>query len=359
MENKIETKNKFKKPRKITKKNNQQKKTILKWKNFWDKYEDIKIEEIGLEFRVYYSGELKEYETTFLFIHGAGYTSLTWSEVVLNLKKTSKLRLIAFDLRGHGSTFPFVSKNDRILDVNTLTIDILFLIHRLHLLDSDSSRLFLIGHSLGGSLVARVAKKIQEFNSENIPNQNDSNNINQNIPNQNNLNKCIVLIDAVEGTAMESLPNLERVIKNRPHSFSSISEAIEWAYQAHLTKSEISAKISVPSQLVKISKNNTTKYLWRTNLIHTKKYWHGWFEGLSELFLSIQGCFKVLFLSNIDFLDRPMTIAHMQGKFQLSIAYHTGHAIQEDDPFKVAKVLYDVKEKLEKDRIRNLNLKLI
>lgn len=34
-----------------------------------------------------------------------------------------------------------------------------------------------------------------------------------------------------------------------------------------------------------------------------------------------------------------MTIAHMQGKFQLEMSYHTSHHIHEDDPARIAAII--------------------
>ncbi|KAF3620008.1 hypothetical protein FXO37_33447 [Capsicum annuum] len=56
-----------------------------------------------------------------------------------------------------------------------------------------------------------------------------------------------------------------------------------------------------------------------------------WYEGLSEKFLS-SPVPKILLLAGTDRLDRALTIGQMQGKFQMVVVRHTGHAIQEDVP---------------------------
>ncbi|KAH9615342.1 hypothetical protein KSS87_001471 [Heliosperma pusillum] len=57
----------------------------------------------------------------------------------------------------------------------------------------------------------------------------------------------------------------------------------------------------------------------------------GEYEGLSEKFLS-SPVPKLLLLAGTDRLDRTLTIGQMQGKFQMVVVRHTGHAIQEDVP---------------------------
>lgn len=39
---------------------------------------------------------------------------------------------------------------------------------------------------------------------------------------------------------------------------------------------------------------------------------------------------KVLVLAGTDRLDRPLTVGQMQGKFQLVLLPHAGHAVHED-----------------------------
>lgn len=43
-----------------------------------------------------------------------------------------------------------------------------------------------------------------------------------------------------------------------------------------------------------------------------------------------------MILAGVDRLDREMTIAQMQGKFQMKVIDRVGHTIHEDDPREVA-----------------------
>ena len=64
----------------------------------------------------------------------------------------------------------------------------------------------------------------------------------------------------------------------------------------------------------------------------------GWFTGLSSLFLGAR-CPKLLLLAGTDRLDRDLTIAQMQGKFQMNVVYGTGHILQEDSPDRTTEIL--------------------
>jgi len=79
-------------------------------------------------------------------------------------------------------------------------------------------------------------------------------------------------------------------------------------------------------------------YVWRTDLVKTTTFWKGWFENISKLFLTVPGP-KLLLLADTDRLDKELTIAQMQGKFQMEVIYNVGHCIQEDDPQKTAAVI--------------------
>lgn len=40
----------------------------------------------------------------------------------------------------------------------------------------------------------------------------------------------LVVIDVVEGTAMEALPFMEQIVSSRPVSFPTLEKAIEWRF---------------------------------------------------------------------------------------------------------------------------------
>lgn len=101
-----------------------------------------------------------------------------------------------------------------------------------------------------------------------------------------------------------------------------------------------SARVSYPP-LVVLSKESTPEnpcYVWRTDLAASEQYWKEWFTGLTQKFLSARAG-KLLILAGTDRLDKDMTIAQMQGKFQLIVFPNSGHAVQEDEPARMAREL--------------------
>lgn len=67
------------------------------------------------------------------------------------------------------------------------------------------------------------------------------------------------------------------------------------------------AERSIPSLLVSTSGGCS----WRTDLLQTQPFWHGWFIGLSEKFLKIKAA-KLLMVAHTDRLDKSLTIARFK-----------------------------------------------
>jgi len=174
----------------------------------------------------------------------------------------------------------------------------------------------LIGHSMGGAIATKTVAHLES-------NMADS-----------ELKKAIlgcVIIDVVEGTAMEALPFMEQIVKNRPVHFPDLASVVKYGVIGGQVKNKKSARISMPAQ-VKSVKDNATgldKYVWRTDLLATKEYWTQWFNGLTTSFLGLQTK-KMLFLAGAERMDTELTVAHMQGKYEMHVIADCGHVIQED-----------------------------
>lgn len=109
------------------------------------------------------------------------------------------------------------------------------------------------------------------------------------------------------------------------------------------------AKVSLLSQFKE--NKETGKLEMIAHLEDSKVHWKSWFIGLSQNFLDIAP-YKLLVLAGTidcpslhtvfcietDYLDKTLLIGQMQGKFQLEIIRNTGHAIQEDQPKKLAEI---------------------
>lgn len=186
----------------------------------------------------------------------------------------------------------------------------------------------------------------------------------------------IVVIDVVEGTAIEALQSMQSFLRSRPNTFRSIQNAIEWCVRSGQVRNIASAKVSMPGQIINCEtkklatselpldeneisapikdpssipedEDDTTefqvpttskKYTWRIDLARSEKFWLGWFENLSDKFLDVPTP-KLLLLAGIDNLDKKLTVGQMQGKFQLQVLARTGHAVHEDQPHQVAETI--------------------
>jgi len=84
----------------------------------------------------------------------------------------------------------------------------------------------------------------------------------------------LIVIDVVEGTALEALPFMETIVKNRPGSFKDPQSAIQWAYRSGTVKDVTSARVSIPPQLVE---RHDKDYAWKVDLMHSQPYWVGKF----------------------------------------------------------------------------------
>jgi len=208
------------------------------------------------------------------------------------------------------------------------------------------------------------------------------------------------VIDVVEGTALDALNSMQSFLRSRPDRFKTLDQAIEWCVRSGHIRNTESAKVSMIGQLKKLRTNETAtselahkneangsaglpptnpnvireeedepsssstipppvpptvqpefgktrpvsapevsqSYTWRINLANTEKYWRGWFEGLSNKFLSVPVP-KMLLLAGVDRLDKDLTVGQMQGKFQMQVLAQSGHAVHEDVPDKVADIL--------------------
>lgn len=95
----------------------------LNWTDYFDESRDLDVIKSKGKFRVYLNG-FKNGESNapvLVLLHGGGYSSLTWSLFVKAITEICELKVITFDLRGHGSTR---TEADYDLSVDTLVDDI-------------------------------------------------------------------------------------------------------------------------------------------------------------------------------------------------------------------------------------------
>jgi len=104
-------------------------------------------------FRVYQNSVLEETELPlFIFHHGAGYTSNTFTELIKDLCGKIKCRTVAFDARGHG----YSQSANEVLELGCLSKDVVAIVEKLF--PVLPKEIVLVGHSMGGSVMVNVAK---------------------------------------------------------------------------------------------------------------------------------------------------------------------------------------------------------
>jgi len=270
---------------------------------YFDQEDDIHIPDSNDVFHLYKAGS----DGPVVFcLHGGGYCGLSFALAASKIKE--KARVVAMDLRGHGKSS---TENELNLSIETLCDDVVAVLKTLF--GDTPPAIILVGHSMGGSVAIQVAAKKALSTLSGL-----------------------VVVDVVEGTAMASLIHMQKILSNRMHHFSTIEKAIEWSVRGGSLRNIESARISIPGTLKYDDSKNC--YIYRTRLEETEQYWRGWYEGLSEKFLSCPAP-KLLLLAGTDRLDRALTIGQMQGKFQMVVVRHTGHAIQEDVPDEFATLI--------------------
>ncbi|CAD6260783.1 unnamed protein product [Miscanthus lutarioriparius] len=279
-------------PRPATHSHSLHKYAPLDWSAYFDEERRVAIPDTDDVFNVYTAGS----EGPVVFcLHGGGYSGLSFALTASRMK--DKAHVVAMDLRGHGKS---TTIDDLDLSIETLTNDVIAVIMY------NVWRFATSNYTQVGIVAVHVAARKEIRNLHGL-----------------------VVVDVVEGTAMASLVHMQKILANRAQHFPSIEKAIEWSVKGGPLRNIESARVSIPSTL-KYDESREC-YTYRTPLEQTEKYWKGWYEGLSDKFLScpVQ---KILLLAGTDRLDRALTIGQMQGKFQMVVVRHTGHAIQEDVP---------------------------
>ncbi|XP_022086824.1 protein phosphatase methylesterase 1-like isoform X2 [Acanthaster planci] len=258
------------------------------------------------------------------------------------------------DFRGHGNT---VTPNEHDLSASTLARDVGNVITALYG-DENVPPIIMVGHSMGGAIAIHAAVQFL-------------------VPSLAGL----IVIDVVEGTAMEALQGMQSFLRGRPKQFRSLEYAIEWAVKSGQIRNLESARVSMVGQLKRcsqecqtvsdqvpscsaseaiaeedeelenpkdassptqqqeeVSASTSVPYTWRVDLSKSETYWKGWFEGMSNLFLSC-AVPKMLLIAGVDRLDKDLIVGQMQGKFWMQVLPQCGHCVHEDQPQKVADIL--------------------
>ncbi|XP_069050230.1 protein phosphatase methylesterase 1-like [Lepisosteus oculatus] len=324
----------------------------VSWSEYFEMMDDVVVGsgENKDIFRVYKSGLDGP---VLVLLHGGGHSALSWAVFTAAMTSRVTCRVLAMDLRGHGDT---QVRNSDDLSTQTMSRDVANVVRTIY--GEIPPPLILVGHNMGGAIAIHTAT------SNLIPSV-----------------VGLVVIDVVEGSAMDVLHSMQNFLRGRPKTFKSIDHAIEWSIKSGQIRNLESAKVSMVGQVRRCENvdmvpseqpnpvndvvaegheefydlNYVTDkaenarsevsfselesvYSWRIDLSKAEKYWDGWFRGISNLFLSCNVP-KLLLLAGIDRLDRDLTIGQMQGKFMMQVLPPCGHAVHEDTPDKVAEAL--------------------
>ena len=224
------------------------------WESFLSSYPHITLKSgVVIQTLLKTIGNVTGTSPMFCFHHGAGLSGVSFIPLfnamehhITETNNHHSAILWTMDARSHGKS----SDMDN-MSLESLANDFAEAV-QLSEWYSPSRELCLIGHSLGGSVVARVAHERL------IPTTNKT---------------SLILIDVVEGTALESLPHMLALLQKRPASFKSINQAVQWSIKSNMIKRKESAQISIPSLLAYSSIHDC--YVWRTDLENTEPYWTG------------------------------------------------------------------------------------
>ncbi|KAH7335824.1 Alpha/Beta hydrolase protein [Rhizoctonia solani] len=288
----------------------------------------VSVVESGLDFRVYYTPPTAAGPegTVLVCHHGAGYSGLSFACFAQEVTRMSEgeLGMLIMDARGHGKTAPFdvSDPNADVLDISVLAADFVNLLSTLFPKPAEAPSLILLGHSMGGTAVVHACPFLLEKGYR---------------------VSGVAVLDVVEGSAMEALPHMHKLLDSRPDGFASQEAAVEWHVATNTIRNLASARVSVPSLVVPAQPSDTPAghaWKWRTPLRNTSPYWRSWFDGLSEKFLAARTA-RLLILAGTDRLDKTLMIGQMQGKFQMDVVPGVGHMLHEDNPERLADIIIE------------------
>jgi len=287
---------------------------------FFEQALQVSIPLRNLDCRIYYTPpKLGSNGTVMICHHGAGYSGLSFACLAKEITEMTKgeCGVLSLDARRHGKTTS-TEAADSDLSIDVLVADFCETIQILFRDPSNCPTLLLVGHSMGGSVVVRSCPRLIEKKYRIAG---------------------VVVLDVVEGSAVEALPHMNSLLNARPDGFDSIEEAIGWHLSTNTIHNVTSARISIPS-IFQSTESPLLPYKWRTPLRSTAPYWLSWFQGLSSHFLAARTA-RLLVLAGTDRLDKELMIGQMQGKFQMVVVPGVGHMLHEDNPTRLAEILVE------------------
>ena len=248
-------------------------------------------------------------------IHGIGQSAHVYSMMGESLRRYCVV--VSFDMIGHG-------KNQRPADSRE-DLGILKLEQEAFEVFQWSTQRFggvkkwvVVGHSIGACVAARVCRRIEAADEYKM------------------FVRYIVCIDMMEHRAVDSIPHMVNFLKNRPESFKSIEEAVEWSIVYNVLYNRESANISIPHQMR--HDEATGRYVWIFDAVKYIDIWTDWMKSYNSTLLSLH-CGKSLVLRDAEGMDSDIRIGYNKSMIKIVTVPHVGHNIMEDDVSRVSNTI--------------------
>ncbi|KAF9192657.1 hypothetical protein BGZ50_008364 [Haplosporangium sp. Z 11] len=288
----------------------------LDWTEFFEtkRYVAIpsELDDSAITFCIYETNRGQTNLPVVVLHHGAGHCALSFAATAKELQKLigDQVRILCYDVRGHGET---TSDDQLNLLLDRLARDLHNILVTLYgpSMEPTMPKLFLVGHSMGGSVVTEFATRAM------IPNI-----------------RGIAVLDMMESYKTVALANVKLWCEQRPQKCDTLQQVIRWGVESGTVRNVQSARVSFPG-MVTCSASQPSTYTWRTDLLASESFWSTWFDNQNQKFLAVAPK-KLLILAAHGQLDDEMKAALEQEKYQFSIFTKSGHAVQEDEPEKTA-----------------------
>jgi pimeloyl-ACP methyl ester carboxylesterase len=145
-----------------------------------------------------------------VLVHGAGHSALSFALCARVLAEAGH-PVLAFDQRAHGGSIA-EDESSAAFSCESLVADAVAVLGQVF---TAQHVLVLVGHSMGGALVVRIARACQTSSIGGV-----------------------VVVDVVEGTAMAALEHMRGIIQSRPARFESVTKV-----PSHLSRNVFNASV--------------------------------------------------------------------------------------------------------------------
>ena len=136
-----------------------------------------------------------------LAVHGAGLSGSSFAPIA-KLCKNIPFQLVSFDFRGHGQNS--LTEDEYSMNANILVSEVLQVLNHIREV-KPGVNIIVIGHSMGGAIAAKACLEDQT---------------------NGGIVSGLIMVDVVEGSAIDALPHMDVIVNQRPKGFRSIEQAI-------------------------------------------------------------------------------------------------------------------------------------